>query len=374
MELLVLLLILAIAVWAQRAVFRRYAFRNLDYSCTLSKKEAVAGDEIALQEVVSNRKLLPLPWLKSEITTPKWLAFSQLQSVVTDETRFLSSFFMLRSYQRVTRTWEGRCLKRGVFSIQKTVLVAADLLGGGAFSCEGDSGSEVVVFPKPLELDSFFSPVSRSTGDICVRRNLLPDPFFLSGVREYRAGDPLNQIHWAATAREGELMVRQNESSSSRTRTVLLNMQTREFANSGAVNATALENAVRSCAALFEETAGAGIPLRFLANTPSPTATSEIWGENGLHGLMETLARLPLESGEHFPFYLNAIYDQIQTTDLALVTCYLDEAILAFAHGKADAGMRVQLYLLLPQDLPASAEGLDIYMVDAPAPKGGDTQ
>ena len=61
MELLVLLLILAIAVWAQRAVFRRYAFRNLDYSCTLSKKEAVAGDEIALQEVVSNRKLLPLP-------------------------------------------------------------------------------------------------------------------------------------------------------------------------------------------------------------------------------------------------------------------------------------------------------------------------
>ena len=41
MELLVLLLILAIAVWAQRAAFRRYAFRNLDYSCTLSKKEAV---------------------------------------------------------------------------------------------------------------------------------------------------------------------------------------------------------------------------------------------------------------------------------------------------------------------------------------------
>ena len=153
MELLVLLLILAIAVWAQRAAFRWYAFRNLDYSCTLSKKEAVEGDAIALQEVVSNRKLLPLPWLKSEITTPKWLAFSQLQSVVTDETRFLSSFFMLRSYQRVTRTWEGRCLKRGVFSVQKTVLVAADLLGGGAFSSEGDAGSEVVVFPRPLELD-----------------------------------------------------------------------------------------------------------------------------------------------------------------------------------------------------------------------------
>ena len=89
---------------------------------------------------------------------------------------------------------------------------------------------------------------------------------------------------------------------------------------------------------------------------------------------METLARLPLTSGEHFPLLSQHDLRSDQTTDLALVTCYLDEAILAFAHGKADAGIRVQLYLLLPQELPASAEGLDIYMVDAPAQKGGDAE
>ena len=105
MELIVLLLLLLAAVWLQGVLYRTYAFRRLDYSCSLDRREAVEGDRIHLQEVVSNRKLLPLPWLKSEITTSKWLEFSELQSVVTGDTRFISSFFLVRSFQRVTRTW-----------------------------------------------------------------------------------------------------------------------------------------------------------------------------------------------------------------------------------------------------------------------------
>ena len=116
-------------------------------------------------------------------------------------------------------------------------------------------------------------------------------------------------------------MVYQNDSSTSQSRAILLNMQTREYANSGAVNADMLENAIRTCAALFEQTAGEGIPLRFLANTPQAISTEEAWGEGCLHSLLELLARLPLESGEHFPFYLNALYDNLNATDIILVTC-----------------------------------------------------
>ena len=283
MELIVLLLLLFAAIFLQNRLYQKYAFRNLDYTCSFDRREATEGDPLCLQEVVSNRKLLPLPWLKSEITTSKWLEFSQLQSVVTDNTRFISSFFLVRSFQRVTRTWEGRCLKRGVFSVEKTVLVASDLIGGSAFSSTAPAGSQVVVFPKALDLDEDFISVSRNMGEVCVRRNLLPDPFFIAGVREYQTGDPMNHIHWPATAREGRIMVYQNDSSTSQSRAILLNMQTREYANSGAVNADMLENAIRTCAALFEQTAGEGIPLRFLANTPQAISTEEAWGEGCLH-------------------------------------------------------------------------------------------
>ncbi|CCE75275.1 DUF58 domain-containing protein [Clavibacter nebraskensis] len=42
------------------------------------------------------------------------------------------------------------------------------------------------------------------------------------GTREYRAGDPLRRVHWRATARHGELMVRQEEQRSSPRSLVLL--------------------------------------------------------------------------------------------------------------------------------------------------------
>ena len=49
------------------------------------------------------------------------------------------------------------------------------------------------------------------------------------GTREYRAGDPLRRVHWRATARHGELMVRQEEQRSSPRSLVLLDTRRAGF-------------------------------------------------------------------------------------------------------------------------------------------------
>ncbi|KZC95986.1 DUF58 domain-containing protein [Clavibacter sp. Sh2126] len=49
------------------------------------------------------------------------------------------------------------------------------------------------------------------------------------GTREYRAGDPLRRVHWRATARHGELMVRQEEQRSSPRSLVLLDTRASAF-------------------------------------------------------------------------------------------------------------------------------------------------
>ncbi|WP_310889977.1 DUF58 domain-containing protein [Clavibacter capsici] len=49
------------------------------------------------------------------------------------------------------------------------------------------------------------------------------------GTREYRAGDPLRRVHWRATARHGELMVRQEEQRSSPRSLVLLDTRAEGF-------------------------------------------------------------------------------------------------------------------------------------------------
>lgn len=148
MELLVLAVVIIAVALLQNYLYKHYAFSSLQYHCEFSKMQVREGDEIELVETISNKKLLPLPWLKAEISTSKWLEFSELQSVVTDKTRFVSSFFMMKSYRKVTRVWKVKCLKRGVFSIDRVILVATDLIGMQSFSqaakgrCYGNSLSE----------------------------------------------------------------------------------------------------------------------------------------------------------------------------------------------------------------------------------------
>ena len=129
MEVVALALVCLLAVWLENVLYRKNAFKGLSYRCYLSRSQVFEGEEIELIEEIENRKWLPLPWFKSEITVSRWLEFAGAQSQLTDRQRFVPSFFMLKSYQRVSRRWKVRCLKRGEYSVEQIVLVTTDLLG-----------------------------------------------------------------------------------------------------------------------------------------------------------------------------------------------------------------------------------------------------
>ncbi|MDJ0356143.1 DUF58 domain-containing protein [Paenarthrobacter sp. PH39-S1] len=52
-------------------------------------------------------------------------------------------------------------------------------------------------------------------------------------TRQYRHGDPMRRVHWPATARHGELMVRQEESVTTPEATVLLDSRLSAYRNAG---------------------------------------------------------------------------------------------------------------------------------------------
>jgi uncharacterized protein (DUF58 family) len=58
---------------------------------------------------------------------------------------------------------------------------------------------------------------------------LFEDPTRISGVRAYQSGDPLNRIHWRATARTGELHSKVYEPSSIAGSTILLEFNTAAY-------------------------------------------------------------------------------------------------------------------------------------------------
>ena len=93
MQLAALAAILLAILWLQNWIYRKYALQDVHYRCYLSRDQVYEGDEIELIEELENRKWLPLPWFKTEITASRWLDFAGAQSQLTDKSRFVPSFF-----------------------------------------------------------------------------------------------------------------------------------------------------------------------------------------------------------------------------------------------------------------------------------------
>ena len=77
-------------------------------------------------------------------------------------------------------------------------------------------GSEphfVLVYPKVVPLEGYDLASRRPIGEVLLTHRLFEDPTRIAGVRGYEPGDPLNRIHWKATARTGSLHSKIHEPS-----------------------------------------------------------------------------------------------------------------------------------------------------------------
>jgi uncharacterized protein (DUF58 family) len=71
--------------------------------------------------------------------------------------------------------------------------------------------SHVVVYPMAADLPAFQPPVGEQTGGEMMHRRTHYVTTNVSGIRNYVPGDSFNRIHWASTARTGQLMVKEFE-------------------------------------------------------------------------------------------------------------------------------------------------------------------
>ncbi len=368
MEVLFVVLLVVVLLIGQRIVFAKLSFKKFDYSCAFNVKEAMQGEEIRLVEKVTNRKLLPLPWLRSELTTSRWLEYAETQSMVTGDTRFVNSFFSMGGKQRTTRSWKVKCLKRGVFPIEKCMLLTTDLAGMGSTSFAVKTDAELTVLPKPCELTEELSSAKKIGGDVVVRRHFLTDPFHTAGVREYAPGDPLNRVHWRATARQGQIMVHNDECTADQNLLLLMNMQSRKNDFSGVADEFRIEDCIRICAGYLDDTLRTGIPVRFGVNATlngenGHLVTEEFAGREHVLDVLRMLARLPLKVGENCSEFLESSVRNLEASDIVLVTSFFSEEMFAFARERQAAGVRVKLVCAKALDESTLPEDLDILVL-----------
>jgi len=104
-----------------------------------------------------------------------------------------------------------RMPRRGVYSAGPLRIGVADPFGLARIDREVGTGHEIVVTPKVTPLEAALGSAASIDGVVHgLPRRTHPNSDELI-AREYRYGDPLRRVNWAATARRGELMVREEE-------------------------------------------------------------------------------------------------------------------------------------------------------------------
>ncbi|MUK02249.1 DUF58 domain-containing protein, partial [Vibrio cholerae] len=208
-----------------------------------------------------------------------------------------------------------RSSSRGVYEIGPVTAEFTDPFGLGKSRHVLGGTDALVVTPAPVEL--LATPLSGSRGNdgmAATRRQANPSDDDVM-TREYRHGDSMRRVHWAATARHSELMVRQEESVTTPQATLLLDERHSSFSTgfsaafgsgdgSGLSTSPTFEWAVTAVMSISTHLLERNYALRFLDQQGAPAllhspsapypSDEEHQGQGAVAGIAEGLAALEL--------------------------------------------------------------------------------
>lgn len=168
----------------------------------------------------------------SPTTTPIFLAEERLDYVLGDRPRFVVG--RIPSGRVRTIEYTVRSHLRGRHQLGPLGVQVQDPFGLATRHAVLEGAADLVVLPAVLPLGSSREP-SAGVGSEGEQAHIIA----LHGeddvtIREYRDGDDLRRIHWPATARTGDLMVRQEDRPAQRRAVVVLDPRPSAHGGSGA--------------------------------------------------------------------------------------------------------------------------------------------
>jgi uncharacterized protein (DUF58 family) len=203
-----------LALLALSVIWAWLNLRGLDVERETLTHRATVGEFARERIGIRNRWLLPKLWveLRDQSELPQHGA------------GFVAS---LAGRERGRWTARTLCTQRGRFRLGPATLISGDPFGIVRLSRTVQSTSEILVYPRTVDLPDFKLPSAELPGGQATRArafNITPN---VSTVREYAPGDSMNRIHWRSTARTGRLMVKEFELDPSADVYLVLDMQER---------------------------------------------------------------------------------------------------------------------------------------------------
>jgi uncharacterized protein (DUF58 family) len=339
--LLVYAMYVLLGILALSRFFSRSWIDQLAASRVCNQDMVEIGGTAVVEIEVRNPGRRSVPWLIIEDSLPREVLVQIPQRIKTEGPRLMLT--RLAPGESATLKHQVTFLRRGYYQLGPLLLETGDVFGLHRRFRVATEPHFVLVPPKVLPLQGYNLASRRPIGEIRVMHRLFEDPTRLASIRPYQAGDPLNRIHWRATARTGEIHCRVYENSRVAGATFLLDFHDRSYSGSGAspsaelaiVTVASLAHAVfllgqqigfasngRDAAdRIREEGWGAGFTTRTdahrrAAETPANTRLRPVIvktrkGGDRFAQILETLARLEHTDGLEFSGMLAEVASEI---------------------------------------------------------------
>lgn len=347
-----------LGVFVLARFWTRWVARRVEVE-RLYTDRAFTGDSVTVRLLVRNTGLLPLPWLEMSESVPLDLR----------EEPFPTQVFSLSSHGRKDFAYQLYCRRRGYYRLGPMRFSTGDLLGVDERVLHAEEPRALVVYPRIVPLDRLGLPTSSALVTRPARTPLFEDPSRVLGVRAYVPGDSPRRIHWSASARTGELVVKQYQPAIAREMLICLDLDPHGYEDFRWREA--IENAIVVAASLANHAiTREGQPAGLAAIGRDPLIDSEAsftlapGGERGhLIALLEVLARIQPSSSHQFVDLLRGQGARLRWgSTVVVITGRLSEDLAHTVLYLKRSGRAVALILVQPEHLrEAVAPGVPTY-------------
>lgn len=192
---------------------------GLECKRSVDRLQLLPGEDVNVNVCITNRRGWPIPWIYIEDFYPK-------DFLCKGSPRRLA---ILMPGQSVTLTYKLTCTRRGYHRIGPVVYESGDLFGLHKRFRTGETRDYISVLPTVAYVETFNVMSRRPQGPVRVTNRIYSDPTRISNIREYVPGDPLNTIHWKASAKTGSLHVKTFEPTSISGGTLILDLHENSY-------------------------------------------------------------------------------------------------------------------------------------------------
>ena len=208
--------------------------RGISVVRRFERERVVCGDPIDVVLTIRNRDPLPVPWLRLaeslppelELRLPDGSELPQQRETSIGGRAELRNGWSLAPYRRVTRHVHLVSGHRGAYRFDEVHLAAGDLLGRTIAEEDRSMPASLIVRPR-LVATTALDARHDWQGERATRSGRVEDPSRFAGVRSYAAGDPVRRLHWRATARLGQPVVKRFDPARERDVVIVLDVETR---------------------------------------------------------------------------------------------------------------------------------------------------